>query len=77
MQRLPGGTGLLYFEEGRGRLRSALSDKPITSHAEHERLKRSHGVSEAGNHVPANIRRNPRTKAMHDYLAKDQKGRWI
>ena len=76
-RRLMGGTGLLYFEEGRARLHANLSDKPITSLAEHKRLMRQRGVVEAGDTVSAAIRANPKTMAMQRYLAKDAKGRWI
>ena len=77
MTRLPGGVGLLWFEEGRGRTLQAFGNKPITSHAQHERLKRLHGVAESGNHVPERIRRNPKTNAMKEFLSKDHKGRWL
>ncbi len=78
MQRLPGGTGLLWFEEGRARTIAAFGTKPVTSHAEHERLKRQHGVVEGGNNLPPGIaRREPKTEAMRRFRSKDQKGRWI
>jgi hypothetical protein len=75
--RLVGGRGLLYFEEGRGRVHIGLSDKPITSHSAHERLKRINGVVEAGDNVPKQIRDNPQTVAMKRRLEKDSKGRWV
>lgn len=41
------GRGLTWFEEGRGRWISHLADQPIyvTSHAQHTRLMREHGVT--------------------------------
>lgn len=76
--RVPGGYGLLYFEEGRGRIRTALSDKPITSKAQHDRLMRQAGVSEAGSSVPNGIaRRGPKTEAMKRHMSKDHRGKWI
>ncbi len=78
LKRLPGGHGLLFFEEGRGRMRSALSDKPITSHAEHQRLMRLHGVVEGGNTLPPGIaKREPKSEAMKRFRSKDQGGRWL
>ncbi len=40
------GTGLTYFEEGRGRWIDHLADKPVyvTSHEQHKRLMREHKV---------------------------------
>lgn len=77
MTRLPGGTGLLYFEEGRGRVHEALGHAPITSHGQHERLMRQHGVTECGNTVPESVRRNPKSKGMKEFLSKDKGGKWI
>ena len=78
LQRVPGGHGLLYFEEGRGRIRTALSDKPITSKAQHERLMRQNGVVEAGNNLPPGIaKREPKTEAMRRFRSKDQGGKWL
>lgn len=78
MTRMPGGHGLLYFEEGRGRNVAALGDRPITSHAQERRLMRQHGLVEAGNNLPPNIaKKAPKAKAMKEYRAKDHKGRWI
>lgn len=79
MKRLPGGHGMLYFEEGRPRTHYALSDKPITSHAQQKRLMREHGLAEAGNELP------PRMKAKGIKPKKEQlaeitsanKGRWF
>lgn len=76
MKRIPGGHAMLYFEEGRAR-QTSLSNKPITSYAEHKRLMREQGVSESGNTVPERIKRNPRTEGMKRFLSKDQKGKWI
>lgn len=78
MKRLPGGTGLLWFEEGRARSSQAFGGKPITSYAQHEALKRKHGVVEAGNTLPPGLaKKAPRTEAMKQFRSKDQKGRWI
>jgi len=77
-KRGPGGHGLLWFEEGRGRVHSAFGDKPITSHAEHERLKRQHGLVDAGNNLPTNIgKREPKSEAMRRFRDKGQKGKWV
>lgn|SRR3990167_4300464 len=76
-RRLPGGTGLLYFEEGRARLHSDLSDKPITSLSQHKRLMRQRGVVEMGDYVPKAVRDNPQSLGMKRRLEKDSKGRWI
>lgn len=40
------GRGLTYFEEGRGQWIENLADKPVyvTSHEQHKRLMRQHGV---------------------------------
>ena len=78
MKRLPGGHGLLYFEEGRGRVISAFGDKPVTSLAEEKRLMRQHGVVEGGNTLPPNIaKRAPKAEAMKRFRSKDHKGRWV
>jgi hypothetical protein len=77
MKRLPGGTGMLYFEEGRGRMIQALSDKPITSEAERKRLARLNGVVECGNTVPESVRRDPKSIAMRRFVESDKKGRWV
>jgi len=76
-RRLIGGHGLLYFEEGRARFRIGLSDKPISSLAQHKRLMRQAGVVEAGDNVPKAIRDNPQTVAMKRKLEKDSSGRWV
>src|SRR5688572_9879710 len=73
LKRLPGGHGMLYFEEGRGRIHSGLSDKPITSPAQHARLMRQYGVVEAGNELPPGIKRKgPKSEAMKRHLDKKQ-----
>ena len=77
MRRLMGGTGLLYFEEGRARLVDSLSQKPITSLAQHKRLMRQRGVTEMGDYVPKAIRDNPQALGMKRRLEKDSKGRWV
>ena len=77
MQRLPGGIGMLYFEEGRGRTIQALSDRPITSEAQRKRLARLQGVVECGNTVPESVRRNPKSIAMKRFMESDKKGRWV
>lgn len=77
MQRLPGGHGLLYFEEGRARHRD-WADKPITSHAEHERLKRINGLVEVGDIVPPSIKKAGAVHPlMKEKAAGTQKGRWL
>ncbi len=77
MHRLPGGIGLLYFEEGRARTHIALSDRPITSKKQHERLMRAAGVVEVGNNIPKRIRDNPQHPKMKELVAGTPKGRWI
>jgi hypothetical protein len=77
MFRLPGGHGLLYFEEGRGRRRD-FAEKPITSHAEHEKLKRLNGLVEVGDIVPPSIEKaGPKHPLMKEKAAGTQKGRWL
>lgn len=76
MFRLPGGHGLLYFEEGRARHRD-WADRPITSHAEHEKLKRLNGLVEVGDIVPPSIKKaGPKHILMKEKAAGTQKGRW-
>lgn len=43
------GSGLTYFEEGRGRWIHNLADEPVyvTSHWQHKELMKKHGVAEA------------------------------
>jgi hypothetical protein len=78
MKRLPGGHGMLYFEEGRGRVHIGLSDKPITSYAQRERLMRQMGVVEGNGTVPQSIlKAGPKSPAMQQYLSKDKRGRWL
>ncbi len=77
MFRLPGGYGLLYFEEGRARHRD-FADKPITSHAEHEKLKRLNGLTEVGDIVPPSIKKaGAKHPLMQEKAAGTQKGRWL
>lgn len=77
LKRLPGGRGMLYFEESRPRTHIGLSDKPITSKRQHERMMKAAGVVEAGNNVPKKIRDNPQNPKMKEIVAGTQKGRWI
>ena len=77
MKRLPGGTGMLYFEEGRPRYVDALGDKPITSESQRKRLARLNGVVECGNNVPESVKRNPKSIAMKRFLEKDKGGRGV
>ena len=77
IKRLPGGTGLLYFEEGRARTHIGLSEKPITSKRQHERLMKAAGVVEAGNNIPKKIRDNPQHPLMKELAAGTPKGRWL
>ena len=77
MRRLMGGHGLLYFEEGRSRLVTSLSEKPITSLAQHKRLMRQRGVVEMGDYVPKAVRDNPQALGMKRRLERDPKGRWV
>jgi hypothetical protein len=77
MFRLPGGHGLLYFEEARARHRD-WADRPITSHAQHERLKRINGMVETGDIVPPSIAKaGPKHPLMKEKAAGTQKGRWL
>ncbi len=76
MVRLPGGHGLLYFEESRARRRD-FAERPITSHAEHEKLKRLNGLVEVGDIVPSSIQKaGPKHILMKEKAAGTQKGRW-
>lgn len=77
MHRLPGGRGMLYFEEGRARSIESLTDKPITSLKQHKKLMRDLGVSDSGEYLPKQVRDNPKSMGMQRYLEKDKKGRWI
>ena len=77
MERLIGGRGLLYYEEGRPRSPGGMGGKPITSHGERQRRMKAAGVSECGDYVPPAIRANPKSLGMQRYLEKDSKRRWI
>lgn len=77
MQRQVGGTGMLYFEEGRGRIHIGLSDKPITSYAQREKLMRQHGVVEGNGTVPPSVAKNPKSPALQEYMSRDKRGRWL
>ena len=78
LRRLPGGHGMLYFEEGRGRTHYSLSDKPITSPAQHRKLMRQHGLVESGNTAPPRLmaRGGPKRKEMREIVDRN-KGRWF
>jgi len=54
-----------------------LSDRPITSKAQHERLMKAAGVVEAGDNIPKRIRDNPMNPKMKEIVGKDSKGRWL
>ena len=77
MKRLPGGTGLLYFEEGRSRVHIALDEKPITSWSEHNRRMKQAGVVECGDNVPPSVKNNPKTIGLKRFMDHDSKRRWI
>lgn len=77
IKRLPGGHGLLYFEEGRGRSRVGLSDRPITSKRQHEQMMKKAGAVECGDYIPKKIRDNPQNPKMKELAAGTPKGRWI
>lgn len=77
MRRLPGGHGLLYFEESRARTHIGLSDRPIASWRQHQRSMKAAGVDEMGDNIPKAIRDNPQSEGMKRHLEKDSKGRWI
>ena len=77
IRRLPGGYGLLHFEESRARVHLSLSDRPITSKAQHEKLMKAAGVTEAGNYIPKQIRDNPLNPKMREIVGRDAKGRWL
>jgi len=72
-----GGTGLSYFEESRGRIHIGLSDKPITSKKQQERMMKAAGVTDSGDYIPKAIRENPKTLGMRRVLEKDSKRRWV
>jgi len=76
MHRLPGGKGLLYFEEGRTRYVEAFGQS-VSSSEQERKLMKQHGLTPAGRGVPAGVKANPKSEAMKRYLSKDQKGRWI
>lgn len=67
MKRLPGGKGLLFFEEGRERwIHNLRSDKPIRSHKEHQEAMKARGVEPAGATMP------------HKTTGRiSEKGKWI
>ena len=77
MKRLPGGHGMLYFEEGRGRVHISLGDKPITSYAQQKKLMRDNGVVDTGNNVPSSVAKNPKSVGLKRFMEKDHKGRWL
>ena len=77
MSRLPGGHGMLHFEEGRQRVHIGLSDKPISSYAEQRKLMRLRGATETGNSVPTSIlKAGDKSEAMKRHLSKDHK-KWV
>ena len=66
LTRLPGGKGLLFFEEGRERwIENLRTDKPIRSHKEHQEAMKARGVEPAGSVMP------------HSTGRFSEKGRWI
>lgn len=77
MKRLPGGHGMLYFEEGRPRTHEALGDKPITSLAQQKREMRQRGLVESGDTVPPSVAKNPKSIGLQRFMEKDKRGRWI
>ena len=77
MKRLPGGHGLLYFEEGRPREHQALGDKPITSLAQQKREMRQRGLVETGDIVPPSVAKNPKSIGLKRFMEKDNRGRWV
>ena len=69
---------MLYFEEGRGRTHVALSDKPITSYKQQQRLMKSIGAVEGGDTLPPSIvKAGPKSPAMQKRFESDQRGKWI
>jgi hypothetical protein len=77
MKRLPGGHGLLYFEEGRARQHDSLGDKPITSYAQQKREMRQRGLVETGDNVPPSVAKSPKSIGLKRHMEKDNKGRWL
>lgn len=77
LKRLVGGNVMLYFEESRGRIQIGLSDKPITSKKQHERMMKAAQVTDCGDYIPKAIRDNPKTLGMKRILEKDSKRRWV
>jgi hypothetical protein len=77
MKRLPGGHGMLYFEEGRARQQDSLGDKPITSYAQQKREMRQRGLVETGDNVPQSVAKSPKSIGLKRHMEKDNKGRWI
>jgi hypothetical protein len=76
-QRLLGGHGMLYFEEGRARQQDSLGDKPITSYAQQKREMRQRGLVETGDNVPPSVAKSPKSIGLKRHMEKDNKGRWI
>lgn len=79
MDRCPGGKKMLYFEEGRARTHWSMSNKPITSHGQHKRMMKEHGLAEAGNALPPRMKEKgitPVKEQMREMCAAN-KGRWI
>jgi hypothetical protein len=77
LKRLPGGHKMLYFEEGRGRVHIGLSNKPITSYAQRNKMMRLRGATEGGNTVPASVARNPKSLGLKRFMESDKKGKWL
>jgi hypothetical protein len=72
-----GGHPLLHFEEGRARQLISLGDKPITSYAQAEKARKAIGAEECGGQVPPSVAKTPKSRAMKEYLSKDNKRRWV
>src|SRR5262249_50807267 len=79
MKRLPGGKGMLYYEEGRARRIDSLSKtgKPFTSYAQVEKAARAIGAVQT-NEIPPSIRNNPKSEGMKRYLNSGKsRGKWV
>ncbi len=80
MRRLMGGHGMLYFEEGRARTQLSLSDKPITSYAQHRKYMKASGLVEAGDTViPPRMKakNGPKRKDFEELSSKKAGQRWL
>lgn len=73
-KRLPGGHGMLFFEEGRQRVHLGLSNNPISSYAQQQKMMKAGHFIEGGNTVPESIRKaGPKSEGMKRFFDKGHK----